>query len=78
MPDIAACTNDTCQLSDRCYRFNLVPSIMQNVIRFEPEEKLSGVRCDYFYPIEERPVRAVRRGKDGKLVLKFAMGSDEC
>ena len=51
MPDITMCTNEDCQLSYSCWRFNCPPSqYQQSYLRFEPkiDEVLDEIDCKMY------------------------------
>lgn len=54
MPDITMCTNISCPLRDRCYRFMAEPKeFMQSVCRFEPViDEHQEASCEMFIKME--------------------------
>lgn len=56
MPDITLCTNDNCELSKSCWRFNAPPSEhMQSYSKFNPKVEEDKVVCDmYIYKLKPK------------------------
>lgn len=44
MPDISMCLNDSCVLSNTCYRFKAKPNTIQSYSEFKPKDNV----CDYY------------------------------
>jgi len=44
MPDITKCNNTDCKFKESCYRFISLPSMMQSMSTFTPNE----LTCDYY------------------------------
>jgi hypothetical protein len=44
MPDITKCNNTECKFKENCYRFTSLPSMMQSISTFTPNE----TNCDYY------------------------------
>ena len=60
MPDFSKCSNEDCELREKCYRFTCIPNpFKQSYIRFEPTKltELLGSKnkqeifCNYFKSI---------------------------
>ena len=50
MADITKCTNESCPLKDKCYRWIAqLDSLYQLSKKYEFIADDSGIRCEYFY-----------------------------